>query len=102
MRHGEAVALDMLVSTGIAVRRGLCSKGLFARMLRLYGNLGLPRDSPLLQARILLRSARDACCHRSGKLNLVVPLDLGRAAYLQDLKPEDLEGALAMMEHARR
>jgi hypothetical protein len=57
--------------------------------------------SSLLQTPILLTSAKEACRHRSGKLNLVVPIDLGFATYLQDLQLEDLESALAMLEHAK-
>ena len=101
MRHGEAVALDMLISTGVAVKRGLCPATVLQRMLNLYRTIGLPMRSSLLQAPILLASAKEACRHRSGKLNLVVPIDLGFATYLQDLEPEDLKSALAMLEHAK-
>jgi 2-epi-5-epi-valiolone synthase len=101
MRHGEAVALDMLVSIGVAVTCGLCSESLFARVLSLYRTLGLPTHSPLLQIKSLMDSAEEVRRHRSGKLNLVVPCDLGSATYLQDLKPEHLKTALAMMEHSK-
>ena len=100
MRHGYAVALDMLISTGVAVRRGFCKEGVFERMVRLYRAVGLPLQSSLITIEVLLGSARDACLHRSGTLNLVVPLDFGRATYLQDLEPEDLKYSLAMMEQA--
>jgi 3-dehydroquinate synthetase len=101
MRHGEAVALDMLVSIGVEVTCGLCSESLFARVLSLYRTLGLPTHSPLLQITSLMDSAEEVRRHRSGKLNLVVPCDLGSATYLQDLKPEHLKTALAMMEHSK-
>jgi len=100
MRHGHAVALDMLLSTGIAVRRGLCSATLFDRMVHLYRASGLPLTSPIMQPETLLGSAHDARLHRSGDLNLVVPVEFGRATYLQDLTREDLEYSLAMMEQA--
>lgn len=98
--HGHAVALDMLISTGIAIARGLCKEEVFGRMVRLYKIVGLPLRSSLITMDVLLSGARDACLHRSGKLNLVVPLGFGYAAYLQDLKREDLEYSLATMEQA--
>lgn len=100
MRHGHAVALDMLISTGVAIRRGLCDERVFERMVHLYEMVGLPLQSSLITMEVLLGSAREACLHRSGALNLVVPLDFGRATYLQDLEPEDLKYSLAMMEQA--
>lgn len=100
MRHGHAVALDMLISTGVAIRRGFCKQRVFERMTHLYRLVGLPLQSSLMTMEILLDSAREACLHRSGALNMVVPLDFGRATYLQDLQPKDLEYSLAMMEQA--
>jgi len=100
LRHGHAVALDMLISTGIAIARGLCKKRLFERMVHLYNEVGLPLRSNLATIDVLLSGARDVCLHRSGKLNLVVPRDFGHAVYLQDLSREDLEYSLSLMEQA--
>jgi len=100
MRHGHAVALDMLLSTGIAVRHGLCSKKIFERMACLYRASGLPLTSSVMTPELLLASARDARLHRSGDLNLVVPIDFGRATYLQEVGRDDLEYSLAMMEQS--
>ena len=98
LRHGQAVAIDMLVSAGIAIARGLCKQELLERMVHLYEQVGLPLKSSLVTVEALFEGARDSCLHRSGKLNLVVPLDFGKAVYLQDLKRKDLEFSLAMME----
>ena len=98
LRHGHAVAIDMLVSAGIAIARGLCEQGVLERMVHLYEQVGLPLKSSLVTVEALFEGARDSCLHRSGKLNLVVPLDFGKAVYVQDLKRKDLEFSLAMME----
>jgi 2-epi-5-epi-valiolone synthase len=100
MRHGHAVALDMLLSTGVAVGRKLCSFAMFERLVRLYRAMGLPITSPLLQPDLLLASIHEARLHRAGDLNLVVPLDFGRAEYLQELDREELVHSLALMEEA--
>jgi len=98
LRHGEAVALDMMLSTAIAVRRKLCAEGLFTRLVRLYRAVGLPLSSPYLQPELLLGSLHETRLHRSGDLNLVVPRDFGRADFLQEVTQEDLDDALAMLE----
>ena len=100
LRHGEAVALDMLLSTALAVRRGLCPESLFDRLARLHRASALPLSSPLMTLELLLCCAQEARLHRSGDLNLVVPTDFGRATYLQEITREDLEYGLAMTKEA--
>jgi 2-epi-5-epi-valiolone synthase len=98
LRHGEAVALDMILSTAIAVQRKLCSESLFTRLVLLYRSTGLPWSSPYLQPELLVDSLDETRLHRSGDLNLVVPLDFGKADFLQDVTKDDLDNALAMLE----
>ena len=98
LRHGEAVALDMVLSTAIAVRRGLCAESLFNRLVDLCRKMGLPLESPLLRPELLLCSVHETRLHRSGDLNLVVPVELGRADFLQEVTLDDLDHALAMIE----
>ncbi len=98
LRHGQAVALDMLLCTGISIRRGLCSESMFERLIHLYRSIDLPLTSSLMTPELLLGSARDARLHRSGDLNLVVPTDFGQATYLQEVTRDDLEYSLAIME----
>ncbi len=95
--HGEAVALDMLLSTIIAVERQICDRNVIARLTRLYHKIGLPTMhtsmSPLLMERALIEARK----HRGGALNLVVPTGIGSAAFLQDVAYDELVSALAVM-----
>ncbi|WP_049780784.1 sedoheptulose 7-phosphate cyclase [Terriglobus saanensis] len=89
--HGEAVGLDMLLSTAIAANCGLCNSDVLDRLARLLDALSLPvwheeMPSPS-RLMIALSKARD---HRGGALNLVVPRSAGSVAFLQDVSVEEL------------
>ncbi len=92
--HGEAVALDMLVSTAIAVGRKLCDASLMSRLIRLYGIIGLPTTHPLLSPLLMERALVETRAHRGGVTNLVVPAGLGAAHFLQDVSYDEIALAL--------
>lgn len=98
--HGEAVAIDMLISTAIAVRRGLCSSTLFERMLRLYGAAGLRSFDESCTVKLLLRALDDVKAHRGGRLNFPIPKRLGECAFLQEVGADDVRAALAAVASA--
>ena len=96
--HGEAVALDMALSTTIARRMGMIGAEQAERIIGLIEAIGLDLWSHHLTP-ALCRSALDkAAAHRGGRMNLVVPTGIGEAAFLREAKdlPHDvLESALA-------
>lgn len=92
--HGEAVAIDMLLCTAIAVRHGLCAASLLERMVRMYSVAGLPMNDSRCTARFLEDALIEVTRHRGGDLNLVVPLKPGRYAFLQRVTELDLRFAL--------
>ena len=99
--HGEAVALDMLLSTAIGVRQGVCALALFERLADLLEVVGLPTWDPILQPIVQLRAALHfALQHRGGSLNLVVPVMAGRATFVQAVTDDDLTFAAELM-HSR-
>jgi 2-epi-5-epi-valiolone synthase len=80
--HGEAVAIDMALSSAIAVETQLLDKGSFYRIVRLLIGLGLPIHSVLLDPIHLRQAMLDATLHRNGCVNLVVPTSIGSASFL--------------------
>jgi len=96
--HGEAVALDMAISTGIAVTKGLCGSGLLERLMTLFPRLDLPVwHDRMPDEEHLLRALEAVVAHRGGHLNLVVPRRAGAATFVQDVSARELTAALRWM-----
>jgi 3-dehydroquinate synthetase len=97
--HGEAVALDILMSTGIAVAKGLCTSELPERLKTLFPALNLPMWHDRLPDVDDCRRALDGVvAHRGGTLNLVVPTRAGAATFVQHVSTRELSGALDWMQ----
>lgn len=101
LTHGEAVALDMSLSTAIAVQRGICGQSLFDRLIALYEAVGLPITDDLCTGPLLMEALVDVKGHRGGELNFPVPAGLGACAFLQHVDANDCRVALnAVMRRA--
>jgi 3-dehydroquinate synthase len=97
--HGEAVALDMLISTGIAVEKGLCPPDLLERLATLFPTLNLPVwHERLPDVEHLCRALEAVAAHRGGNLNLVVPTRAGAATFVQHVATRELTAALDWMQ----
>jgi 3-dehydroquinate synthetase len=98
--HGEAVALDMLVSTALGAERGLCGWGVFGRLVECCRSFDLPMRYPLLLPTLLERALDDAKAHRGGDMNLVVPDGIGSGTFAQDVTGAELRAALRVVDAA--
>jgi 3-dehydroquinate synthetase/predicted NBD/HSP70 family sugar kinase len=97
LEHGEAVALDMAVSTGIAVVKGILDVGDAEQVLATQHALGLPivRDGTTVD--MLVRGIHDARKHRGGRLRMPVLCGIGEAAFVDEVSEARLEEALAFV-----
>lgn len=101
--HGEAVAIDILLSTSIAAQRNVCSRHLFDRLVRIVGDLGLPLwPGKMPSSSQLADSLVVARLHRGGSLNLVVPRAGGAATFLQSVSNAEVENAVRDLQRAAR
>lgn len=100
--RGEAVAIDMLLSTAIAVHRGSCDRSLFDRLIALYETAGLAIADDLCTVPVLVEALVDVKGQRGGQLNFPIPAGLGACAFLQDVDANDCRVALtAVVGRAR-
>jgi len=99
--HGHAVGLDMLISTCLAASRGLCPTTVLERLLAVYGQVGLPLSQEICSADRLIESLESVRKHRGGALNLVVPREIGRPMYLQEVGRDELQEALDTLAYAQ-
>jgi 3-dehydroquinate synthase len=93
--HGEAVAMDMLLSSVIGVRARLVPPWLPARLARLLRAIDLRLAHPTMTLELMNTAMDEARLHRAGRLNLVVPTAIGRGTFLQEVSSDDLGYALA-------
>lgn len=93
-RHGEAVAYGMLVAAAIARARGLLAGAAGDELAALLMELG-PRP-PV--ADLSAREALDAMRHDKkivdGRLHVVLPVEIGRTAIVNDVSTVEMEQAL--------
>ncbi|MGI9953185.1 3-dehydroquinate synthase [Moorellaceae bacterium AZ2] len=92
-RHGEAVAVGMVVAARVAVSRGLFQGGYLERLEKLLKRASLPTDMPSLDWEAFGAAlARDKKV-REGRLRMVLPVELGRVTIAEVEEEEVLEAA---------
>ncbi len=101
LSHGEAVAIDMLLSTALAVELGWCDSAVFTRLFALCATIGLPTAHPTCEPELMARALVETRHHRGGRLNLVVPVAIGSAGFVQDVPVGALARALAALDRER-
>ncbi|MGW7425175.1 sedoheptulose 7-phosphate cyclase [Streptomyces sp. NPDC054813] len=91
--HGEAVAVDMALTTVLAERRGLVSAYQRDRILDVMARLGLPTRHALCTPQVLGDALRDTVRHRDGKQRLPLPVGIGSAVFVNDVTEAELGAA---------
>jgi 3-dehydroquinate synthetase len=79
--HGEAVLLDVLLSTMIALGRKLISQDEAGRLFRLINKLGLNLDISLLEINLLWQSLQERVYHRNGLQRVPLPHGIGDCVF---------------------
>jgi 3-dehydroquinate synthase len=97
IHHGEAVAIDAMFSCAIALIKGLLSIKDFERVRHLYAKLELPAVSNVVTPELVEDAFEETRRHRGGDLNLVVPTAIGRGAFIQRIRADEIRAALSML-----
>ncbi|MCP2243642.1 sedoheptulose 7-phosphate cyclase [Lentzea aerocolonigenes] len=96
--HGEAVCIDMALTTCLGEQRGLVTEEERRRVLELMTRLELPTWHPLLTTDLLQRALADTVRHRDGQQRLPLPVGIGSACFVNDVSPQELADAAAALE----
>jgi 3-dehydroquinate synthase len=96
--HGEAVAIDMALSSVLAERRKLLPPGECERILSLLGVLGLPLVDAKHDLTLVEEGLADTVRHRDGLPRLPLPVGIGSARFVNDVTITELEPALVELE----
>lgn len=95
--HGEAVLLDIAVSTLIAKQRSLLGKQEAERIFRLIDLLNLPIEVHLLDTDLLWEALLERVEHRNGKQRSPVPDSIGSCVFLNDISRQEIESSIAIL-----
>lgn len=101
--HGEAVAIDIALSTALAAELEMLSERDVDTVLDALLRLGLPIDTPLATMDSLLDAIAGCVQHRDGHVNLVVPTAIGSGAFIrtpEEIPHSALAAALARVRFA--
>jgi demethyl-4-deoxygadusol synthase len=100
--HGQAINIDMALSTTIAEQRGYISVSDRDRIFWLMSRLGLALTSPYLTPELLRTATESIVQTRDGLLRAAVPRPIGACSFLSDLTTEELDRALAIHQQVCR
>jgi len=92
--HGEAVCVDMALTTVLAEGRGLVSSRDRERILDVMRRLRLPVWHPLCEPGLLGEALRDTVRHRDGLQRVPLPVGVGGACFVNDLTVAELTRAV--------
>ena len=95
--HGEAVLLDIAVSTLIARGRRLLSVQETERIFRLLDRIGIVLDAELLDAELLWRSLLERVEHRNGLQRVPMPHSLGNCVFLNDISRQEIAASITAL-----
>lgn len=101
--HGEAVTIDMALSTALSMGRGLVTPAEAQRILATMRALRLPTYHHLCSPEFLWRALEDTVDHRDGLQRLPLSVGIGDVAFVNDLQPVEIAAAAAWLtEQAAR
>ncbi|MFC0042237.1 iron-containing alcohol dehydrogenase [Actinomadura rayongensis] len=94
--HGEAVCVDMALTTVVAHHRGLLTEHQRDRVFAVMSALELPTWHPLLEPDILAGALQDTVRHRDGQQRVPLPVGIGDVTFVNDITQAELEAATAV------
>jgi 3-dehydroquinate synthetase len=95
--HGEAVTVDMALTTVLAERRGLVSGRERDRIFALMRRLRLPVRHPLCEPGLLEHALQETIRHRDGLQRVPLPVGIGDACFVNDLTVAEISQAAEIL-----
>ncbi|HEX8866597.1 MAG TPA: sedoheptulose 7-phosphate cyclase [Lentzea sp.] len=101
--HGEAVCIDMALTTAIARGRGLLSESDAERTFAYMRAIGLPIWADFLTDSALLHEAlMHTVRHRDGKQRLPLPVGIGGHTFVDDVTNAEIDAAVRHLQVLER
>lgn len=91
--HGEAVLIDILISSFLAAARGLLSDRELNRILVLVGKFGIVLNDELVTPDLLWATLEERTYHRNGLQRVPLPEGLGGCTFANDIRFDEIRSA---------
>ena len=99
LAHGQAVALDCLLTCAISHKRNLFKLDELVEVVNLMDSSGLASRHPYFNDVFMLwESLNDAVRHRDGSQNIPLPTTIGDSFFCNDLSIEELTAAVEFLD----
>ncbi|PTV47363.1 sedoheptulose 7-phosphate cyclase [Acinetobacter pittii] len=98
--HGEAVAIDICISTIIAEKRNLISKEKSKKIINLIQKIGLPIfNISCDRGDFPISTLTDCIKHRNGFQRIPLPISIGEVKFFNDIKEVEVEAACNILKN---
>ncbi len=94
VRHGEAVAIGMMVAARISNKMDMLDKREVTRLREVIARAGLPTELPDLKLKELIQAMKHDKKILQGKIRFVLPKSIGDVFITDEVSPSILEEAL--------
>lgn len=98
LRHGEAVAVDCIMSSMIAEQKGLLPTAQASAILDVYARLGLPCSIEGITSDTYKRARDEIVVHRDGLLRAPLPAGIGSCVYVDEISDDEIDAAFARLQ----
>lgn len=99
--HGEAVLIDIVLSSILANARNLLSDRELDRLFELVSKLGINLNSELVTPELLWNTLEERTYHRNGLQRVPLPKGLGQCTFINDIKFEEIQSACKILEERK-
>lgn len=95
--HGEAVNIDMALTTHISCNRGLISPSQRDRVLKVMADLQLPMKHDVCNVQLFMKGLKDTTKARDGLQRLPLMQGIGAAVFVNDISEEEVRLAASQL-----
>ena len=99
--HGEAVLIDILISSILASERDLLSEQDLNRMFGLVSKFGIVLNDEPVTPELLWATLEERTYHRNGLQRVPLPQELGGCTFANDVKFEEIQSACKIYEERK-
>ena len=99
--HGEAVLIDILISSIMAGARNLVTEQELNRIFDLVSKLGIELNQDFITPDLLWNTLEERIYHRNGQQRVPLPKGLGQCTFVNDIGFEEIQSACKILKERK-